>query len=517
MYRVLIVDDDHLVREGMRNSLSWLAFGFDSLFFAQNGKEALAIYEKYNPDLVITDIRMPFLDGIELCERIRKISGGTKIIIISGYSEFEYAQKAILYDVFAYLLKPLESDVIKDTLHKVRQSLDMERKRKNESLIENLREYNNVLLSSLLDYTNDLLQITSKLRKTGFLVDNTHYRMMALDYHYNCGTVIDQNIINNIIKKISEENNYYYLVKDFNYYLLMANKAAISDIEVARLYKIISGELNSLCVSAGAGSQFENIEDLKNQAKAANKTLKNKYYDGNGKIYFSKPEPQNAQSTDNRSFSIDNIIKNIKNYDKTYTTIELNLIFAYYKNKREFDINKLCIGLMQLYNKISEELSKEYPFLTPLANETVFENIYNCDSFQEVRKCFTEHIEALQQNIEEFREFNNQHKLVENIVKYIDQNYDKDLSLDELSKCFFISTSYISKLFKQECGLNIKDYIKDIRMSKASDMLINSNKRVKAIAEELGYLGYRHFCTVFKNHYKMTPLQYRIMNNNTVN
>jgi AraC-like DNA-binding protein len=172
---------------------------------------------------------------------------------------------------------------------------------------------------------------------------------------------------------------------------------------------------------------------------------------------------------------------------------------------------------MRIYDRIAQELAKEHPFLKPRLTENVFEKIYKCDSFNDVRFLFISFVEDFLGNIEQFKEFNNQQKLVDNIKKYINQNYSHNPSLDELSGSFFISSSYISKLFKKECGINIKDYIKNIRMNKACDMLINTNKKVKVIAEELGYLGYRHFCTVFKNQYNVTPLQYRIVNNNAVN
>jgi two-component system response regulator YesN len=510
------VDDDHLVRDGLKNSVNWSALGYDSLFFAQNGKDALEKYEKHKPDLIITDIRMPIMDGIELCEKVRQISNKTKIIIISGYSEFEYAQKAILYDVFSYLLKPLETDVIHETLSKARRALDIQVEQKKRRLVENVSEYINVLLSSLLDYTNDLLQIKGKLRKTGFPIDDMYYRIVALDYQSKSDIAANLTQVNSAVKKISEENGAYYLVKDLKYYILIADKIEITDNAIGKLYKKISGELDFLSVTAGTGPQFESIEELKKQAAVSDKILKIKYYSGRGKLYFESMGPGVNKETVKNEFDIGRLIKNIKNNEKSDAVMQLNKLFTYYKSIKESEINKLCIELLQLYNKISQELIKEYPFLNVISAETVFESIYKCDSFNEVRNLFADYIEGFQDTIEDFKEFNNQHKLADNIKKYIQQNYSQNLSLDELSKIFFISSSYISKLFKKECGLNIKDYIRNIRMDKAGDMLVNSNMRIKDIAQELGYLGYRHFCTVFKNYYNITPLQYRIMNNSAL-
>ncbi len=513
MYRVLIVDDDHLVREGLKNSVPWSCIGFESLFFASNGKEAMTLFEKYGHDLVLTDIKMPIMDGIELCKKIRQISNDTKIVIISGYSEFEYAQKAISYDVFSYLLKPIEMGAIEEILKRIKQSLDLETKQKNENLIENISEYIIFLLNSLLDRSNESSQIIRKLRKAGLVSNDMHYRILTLDYSPSENTDIDLSCVNNTIKKISKKFGSYYLVRDLQHFILFADEKKISMNRISEFYKSISQELDSVILTGGAGTQFENINEIKKYVNESSEIIKNKYYDGKGKLYFKEDSKERAYNEE-ESFDIARILSGIKDHDRTNTIIELNKLFAYYKDRREPEINKICIEFMQLYNEISEELIKEYPFINSLSPESVFEKIYKCDSFNEVRSLFTGYIEDFHDTIEELREFNNQQKVVENIKKYINKNFANDLSLEELSKRFYISSSYISKLFKKECGQNIKDYIKSVRMEQARDMLINSNKRVKVIAEELGYIGYRHFCTVFKNYYNVSPLQYRIVNNN---
>ncbi len=515
MYRVLIVDDDHLVREGLKNSVPWSYIGFESLFFASNGKEAMALYEKYGHDLVLTDIKMPIMDGIELSKKIRQISNDTKIIIISGYSEFEYAQKAISYNAFSYLLKPIEMGAIENMLKEIKQSLDLETKQKNENLIENISEYIIFLLNSLLDSSNESSQIVRKLRKAGFVKDDTHYRILSLDYSLGENGDIDLSSINNTIKRISKKFGCYYLVRNLQHLILFADDKTISSNRITEFYKSISQELDSVILTGGTGTQFENINELKKYVTESDKIVKNKYYDGKGKLYF-KEDLKESTPIGEEIFDIACILSSIKDHDRTNTIIELNKLFVYYKHRREPEKNKICIEFMQLYNEISEELIKEYPFINSLSSESVFEKIYKCDSFNEVRSLFTGYIEEFHDTIDELREFNNQQKVVENIKKYIDKNFANDLSLEELSKRFYISSSYISKLFKKECGQNIKDYIKNVRMEQAKDMLINSNRRVKDIAEELGYIGYRHFCTVFKNYYNVSPLQYRIVNNNVV-
>lgn len=172
MYKLILVDDEEEVRKGMLRKIDWAGYGFEIAGEAENGYEALTVAEKTPPDVVVTDIKMPFMDGIELSEALSKKYPTVKIIILTGFDEFEYAQKAINLNVVEYILKPIASKEFTELLDKVKKGLDEEIAQKEN--VEALRKHYEESLPILREKFLSSL-ITSRLTDAEFLEKNNSY------------------------------------------------------------------------------------------------------------------------------------------------------------------------------------------------------------------------------------------------------------------------------------------------------------------------------------------------------
>lgn len=351
MYNVLIVDDEAVVRNGLKILINWEEYGFTVKNTASNGREALSLIACDNFDVIITDIRMPSVDGLELIRQIRERNDHQKIIIISAYKDFEYAKTAILYEVKNYILKPIDQKILVRTLNKIKKELDNE--------------------------------------KSSIVVDFFNVKINA----------------NNLKVHHWKPNSLIYAVKGYN-------------------SKDIENEINN----------FISYVLIK-------KYTPNAIYGYASSILFNLNQIAIEYKNDfEKSFQLDHEIQTL------------------YSIK---DINGLSEFLVQTCCSISRLLNT--------------------------------------------RQEDNAANSIDNIKKYIEENYYMDITLNSVSKKFNYNPSYIGRIFKLKEGLTVRDYLNRCRIEKASEFLLRSNLKVFEIVEKVGYKDINHFYNIFKEIKGCTP------------
>ncbi|NSW90033.1 MAG: response regulator transcription factor [Firmicutes bacterium] len=535
-YKVLIVDDEYLIRQGLSEGIPWSEIGFEVSGTAANGREALAHIRETVPNVIITDVKMPVIDGIELSRIVKQEYPDIKTIILSGYGEFEYAQKAIEYNVCSYILKPLnEEDLIK-LFKNIYNELEIQSKIKSKMKESGSASGNffNGRRDEIIDYVFMKLisrdfeeegQYEKDLMSVGFNTRNKYFYIAA----FNCS-----NISKNNGKKISSEELFQLsskYCKQLGYQVLYLNRVfyvvAHCENKILRrdqeyfamgIKNHIENTLNSeyngnYVISIGIGRVCKELLNLRDSANEAGIALNYKYYSGEGNIIFYDEIRLNQNVSINKSqieAVTKELIAGILNDNDGLLVPLLKKLFLHISSLNLLDINKLCIKCTQIYLSIVEEIKKEYIFITALTEEEFFNRIAKYETFKDMTEEFKWVVLDLKKQIKYYNQTSDRHQFILKIKKHINENYHNNLTLDKLSRDFFINPSYLSKIFKDETGENLSDYILGVRMKNAERLLKTSNAKIQEVSKQVGYEDYRYFCTVFKKVMGVTPLQYRI-------
>ena len=530
MYKVLIVDDEYLIREGLSESISWEKLGYKVSGTARNGQEALDIMSEEPADIIITDVKMPVMDGITLCSIINKKYPKTKIIILSGYGEFEYAKRAIEYNVYSYILKPLNEDELVSTFGAIFNELQTQNMPKDMSegagVFEdaNTETIEHIFLELLSGKPEDENFFTNKLIKLGLDPHNKYFCIIAFNYD----TVEEITESRAIFKEILQVAKEYWgeikapsIYLNGTFYVVLHAKNHISR---ADLNHYINGFLDYIKqnasshygrISMGVGREFKNLSTFKDKTEEANIALGYKYYRGEGSRTFYNDIYSSTNGSGDLKYKelvpfIEDISKGLLSCNTSMFLTSIKKLFNYF-SQIGLDINHLYVKFIRIYSSIVDEIKKEHLFIPIPTEEEFYKAICKSRTFRMMTQTFEEILLSIQSQIKDYNETGSHHLLIQKIKQYITNNANSDLSLDQLSSIFFMNSSYLSKIFKDECRENLSDYIQKVRIEQAKNLLESTNKKVQEIATKVGYGDYRYFCTVFKKATGLTPLQYRVM------
>lgn len=529
LYKVLIVDDEEEIRHGIIKKIEWEKYGFIVVGDAENGKDALEKTERLQPDIIMTDIKMPFMDGLELGEKIKDILPSTKIIIFSGSDELEYAHKAIKINVVDYVLKPINSRELIGVLKKLKEAIDKEYDEKNnaEKLYKYYKESLPILKEKFLVGTiegrikSELLKDEAKKLGINFNfpfvsvgVINTDYIKDKIDKDE-----LEEDLIDISIKQILDE-----IMIDYCNYISFIYSGTIVVIgcleDKGEILRFIKG-LNEVCkkseriigkrVSAGVGQVTDDYSEIRFSYKMARNALHYRIVLGKGKaIYIEDVEPDNSvklQFDENDERELLNSIK-IKvpkeireSINKLFKNIEKSLLpFNQYKIYL-IQITTSLLKLTQAYNLDIDEVFGE--------NFNCYSHLDNFDSIEDIKEWFIER--AMKINCLIKRERQDSSKLlVDKAKRYIDRNYsDGDMSVEKVCKNLHVSPTYFSTIFKKEVGASFVNYLTTVRLEVAVNLLNTTDYKSYIIAEKVGYPEPNYFSYVFKKKYGVSPSKYR--------
>ncbi|WP_208559468.1 response regulator transcription factor [Marinilactibacillus kalidii] len=489
MYTVVLVDDEPIVREGMAYIIDWKKEGFQIVESVDNGIEGLEAIEKKQPDLVITDIRMPGLNGLEMVEAAKKRQLDAKFIVLSGYSDFEYAQKSVSLGALHYLLKPIDEEQLVVILRKIKAQLDEEQVKKKERTHIEKHLFANQLFSYIM-YREKMFDL-SRL---------TQYRSFRLMKMSSKEKRIDLQLLLDFEKTLVGEEHFYTYTDGRTILLLICNEEQQAFEHVVQCFSEVEHvqiKISSVTEKyEGLPVLYDEIRELDNLS----------YIFPNEQILLSSLLKTKAAYP----LSVNELLKKLKKAIKDNNKEQIECVLDDY------------VSFFQHSNKTVEEVKRDWSYVFIECVEFLEESMHK--PVKEIEKDKILSVIWKESSIEQtadFLEFTfydfgrffyeafEKQDIVEEIKRYTMKNYHLNLNLKELAHHFNYSQSYLGKKFKADMKVSYHDYLDTIRLNKAKQFLEEGSLYVYEIAKMVGYANYDYFHKKFKKQFGVSPKGYQ--------
>lgn len=498
MRKVMLVEDEEFILHGIKNIIDWEALGLEIVHMAQNGKKALEMWEKEPVDIIITDLEMPEMGGLELLRMIRSKDTHTRFIILTGYDEFEYAREAIRLEVENYILKPINEDALEEQLKETIEKLD-ELEEKRITHIEEQSYWMKFLSGKQSDEEQKrYMEILGISEFDG----RAYAAIMKIDPE----TSADEIKVTDVLKELAKEENMTVIPLASNTILMMKSGEIEKDYFVKLQNTIESrcGILSFLTVSG----EFEKIQKLPEKYQEARKLQKYVVLDG----YGSCITHEEILTRKNRDISVDSVQfrKMILKKDKEGAIGYLENLFI---NNIEEDVSldvlyQIALKIAMLLQDIKVEYKlEETKGLRDFAE--LMDIIYQADNLFGLKSIFiSEVIEIIDYLHEEDSQYT---PVVKQIMNDVQRNYKEDMNLKTLAYKYHMNASYLGQIFQKEVGCSFAQYLSNTKNSMAKDLILNTNMKINDIAKEVGYPDTSYFYRKFKQCYGVSPASLREM------
>ncbi len=528
--RLLIVDDEYSARETIKLLVNLEELGFGEVFEAENGYEALDIIENKKPDLIITDMKMPRLDGIGLLEVLNGREEQFRVIVISGYSDFEYTKIAIKSKVVDYILKPIKQEELRKTLKKASDMIQKEktgngRTAANElffldnGLLYGRSLKSNVGLESLVKEMNEYILILVKPLNF-HEIESTQFGGMPELLFYSVEELIHTQF-KSLDKKIKIKPMYENLeilisIHSFIEYNLRQAQDILASLE--RLVSIIKQRLRLDCLIA-VNTGLLSPDGIHSAYKKLKHILKNCNILSGSRI-FSGHEESLENSIGWYSFKKkeDILYNTIKYCDLEQVNSAVESMFEEILIDRKISICELelmCIEFLTMINGGLKFLGLSINSVLE-NNEQVYDFIKHMGNIHQIKKWMIDLSDLVIRRILLLKK-DTCGEVLNDMLKYIDTYYYEKIDLEVLSRKFFFSKEYISKQFKKNIGENFVEYFTRVRLEKAKALLNNSELKIQNISDMTGFSDLSYFSKVFKKQFGVSPAEYRSASNKGVN
>lgn len=470
MYTYLIVDDEMIERKGIRMLLSRMNIR-ENILEASNGEEALEVFEKEKIDVLLTDINMPFMDGIELLSRIHEEYPGTETVIFSGYDEFSYAKKAISYGVSAYILKPVNPEEFEKVVGEINEKLaksEREEKRKDESM-EFLREH--LLYLMVNGQSRNAMQ-----EKTQTLLDMSFVRDFCRMVLLECANNYFEQVNSEQIEKMQSD-----LQMPFHYLNLNPQQSILFFSEEP------DGELYDA---------FAQTEQL----------MERRFYHTGNHVFLPFQEEQSEVLV---QIDAEILIRQIQQDIRMKDLESLREHFDQFCEKYEHQTIFSQIYIKFMFSNLLKEIYDNLERKDERELDREIDALYHSSNMAGVIQAVRMGIDRLETvfradgGVAKRRE-------VEQIKQYIRENYsDSGMGVDQLAREVGMTPNYLSSIFKKNTGENLSRYLKGFRMERAREMLENTNEKIGVICEKCGFVNVSYFCQSFREYFGISPQKYR--------
>lgn len=536
--RLLIAEDELWLRKRLVSTIDWSSYGISEVYEAEDGGEALEIALKEKPDIVITDIRMPELSGIDLMKKLNENSIFSKMIVVSGYDDFEYAQGALRMGAINYLLKPVDEEELLDSVKRCVEELKKEKNKEtvfdkqsaaSEMLMEHI--YEDLIFETSEKRTEELLQKLSR-KEIGFPFQSAAVVNMQVREHtffVNDKVKSDMWSVYQWLRRNLQEDcyecQYLYMRGSQIVLLLFGDDPEAKFMErvenwVQLILEALQKELN-ISLFMAAGDVTDDFSGIHRSYEMAQKKIKEKRAEEKRILALRNQETEQELNTrfDDvyGEYDFKLLIKEIRNGDSEKAQTELQAILQSSSRRlQSADMMKLQLFYMNFINRIAgaclpeceayaDELAMQCMTvmreLIYIGSDTIVTEMWDC-----LRKFVEKLVEVYQEN-----NGKRKHWMIDQVLQYVEENYNTALSTRDIAGRFFMNTSYFSKLFHGQMGCTFSNYLINVRVEKAKMMLTQTNMKLYDIAEAVGYTNVQYFSTIFKEKEGLTPSAFRQM------
>ncbi|MGV2887041.1 response regulator transcription factor [Paenibacillus taichungensis] len=511
MYKVLLVDDEPSIREGLTTIIDWEKYGFQVIATAASGREAITRFEELEPDLTIIDIRMPGMTGLDVIEEVRQHHPGSHFLILSGYADFDYAKKAISFGVDGYLLKPVDEEEIISELERISVMLTRER----ETLARHAGEdtaYREHQIEALL------FEGTETMEANALGLNWSQYQVVLLEMHaepdLQRGSVVKRRLAEAFDQKDRG------IVFSFHSGLGLLCKEPILTVQSAQsLYDELEGLLGewNILMYAAAGQQVDSTADIAHSYNQANSVLGGRFLFAEKRIMLwnedekskissgsivvneeESDEPDEAELADKLYYALD--IRSSESVMRVLTEMEERLIPHHQTEqaiKTAFSqVFSLAINKLAATNQHMQSLMQEHSVLIT--------EVYHQLTLLDLKVMAAEHLNRLIQRMGG----GSKDTVLKQMIEFIRRNPGENLKLEVLAEVFNYNSSYLGKLFKNHTGEYFNAFLDKVRMEKAKELL-DEGLKVHQVAARVGYANVDYFHGKFKKYVGESPSAYK--------
>lgn len=502
MRKVMIVEDEELILQGLRNIIDWDVLDLVLVHMAYDGREALDLWEKEPVDIIITDIDMPEMSGLELLKRIRSKEEHVRFIILTGYDKFEYAREAISLEVENYILKPINEEELEQQLRSAVAKLD-ELEKKKIRYIDEKTAWMQFLSGKTAQedqaYYMEQLELDTE--------DGSYW---AAVMKWSTDSVKENRITDMIVRlqKESGQLRVVHLPPDCLLLLLSGHEDAG---EVREYFQTLQNQIESqfdLLTFISIGPGFRNYRALPDSYRVAMRLQKYLVVEG----YGSCVDESHIQSRTSTDISIDRallgklILK--KENEEAVAYIE-DLFINNIKTEVSLDsLYQMAVQVAILLQEIKKEYKLEHSGSLHNLPE-LLETIYQADDIFGIRTLFISEVNEIIRFLHE--EDSQYTPVVRQIMDEVQKNYREDMNLKTLAYKYHMNASYLGQIFQKEVGCSFTQYLSSKKIEIAKDLILNTNMKINDIAKEVGYPDTSYFYRKFKQHYGVAPASLREM------
>lgn len=516
MYKVLIAEDEMFVRLGIKMSVDWAKMGMEVVADVENGQEALEVYEALKPDIIITDIKMPVMDGIALIKRIREKDERTRFVILSCLEEFDIVREAISLGVSDYVLKlTMRQEDMESVLGKAKKELaafDRSRKQEKDGSLhgkafqDSLRNYLYYGLDMVGEYRK---QIDEKYADSGKKI-----RMVILDidlylesrklFDDSYGSILDS-AVDNILSELLAGENHILLPEGNGRTVLILEEEDDEELSphMEELLETIRSSMKQYVkstVSLGISENGDGYEDFYELYHQCSVALEKKFFYGLNRNYLFPCQSQEEGKKVIRR-KMERLIRRMQKDEAAVKCLE-----------------EACESFCQHENPVTIRLYFEYAVNTEMCRilpegqtryqiaESYMNKVKESKTFDEVLEIYVSCMQYLQEKSSEEGQLSRQ---VKDILYYISQHYGEEITLDQIAQVVELSRTYVCGLFKKEMGINLTNYIMNYRIDKAKELFRNTNLRSYEVAEKVGFYDESYFSRTFKKLTGESPNSYK--------
>lgn len=519
MYRVLLVDDETIVLEGLSNVVDWKGFGCEVCAKATSAEEGMELIKLYHPDIIFTDIRMKQMSGLEMLENVCDEIRNSKVVIITGYRDFEYAQKAIALGVSDFVIKPTKLNELNEIIGRLVSQLDKEARvnteisRLKEDLSKIRSEYTENVISNLLLSENDM-------------TDKEAYHVFASigfgEYFIFTASVAGRTMqkeiktkLKNVLESIlPDEMNIFIIQSGFENELsvivFMDDGFVLEDTQKYNALDKICGCLEKIYpdkINIGVSTMGKELDEVKTKYLESHQALEYRFYMQCSPIIFYSDLPD--------------IMPDFKESDMQYSDLLIDAVIT-----GNSDVFRRCWNTISQYIEsipsitdirrfVIETVMKLYDTYGKINNQETVHNPYSVADM--VEKCTDKDVcmdflmDICDNMVKKVYNYNDSHILskLKKAIEYIEHNFSLPITRNDVADCINVSPNYVSALFKKELNMTLVEFINKTRIEHAKEMLLKTDKKLYEIAVENGFSDVYYFSKIFKSYSGKSPGEWR--------
>ena len=491
LYKVYLLDDEPYILEGLKYIVPWQEYGFKIVGSSSNGKDGFDNIITQNIDLIITDIMMPNMTGLELISKLKKEKYNTNFLVLSAFQEFKYVKEAINMGAENYLLKPIDTEELSNNLKSIYQKI----KKKEEQIIDKNIVKNNLLLKLITENYDE--NIINELNRLNIKFNDYRYCIINIEVNDESYNIEDITFKNKSILHVKNKSNIYLIIDEHN-----LDDTIMELIELKNYMINKSGPILYISI----GSLVNNIREINNSFKASMEVNEYKIIHPNKswiKIYKEKIDINNY---DNIEFEeLKSILVN-KEFIKTEEYI--NAIFTKLRCDEKLTPKQIKMKSIEIFlsvynyfneSKVIKDLHKYFDYI-----------INNNNTLDDIQIQLINMIRYIQSKLEQAED--SMSPVIIKLLDYIEENYKCDLNLKEISDKLNINSIYLGQLFQREIGILFSDYLNNFRINKAKKLLLDTNLKASEIGMLVGYRNKNYFYRKFKSIAGLTPSEWKKIN-----